>query len=236
MLDLQDVTVRFGGVTPLDGVNLTFTDQVCGLIGPNGAGKTTLLNVLSGFVKPITGRVQTNGSNLLTMAPHRRARWGVRRTFQTEQLIAHLSVHDNVLIAAENISRHTGRVHSVGKALDFVGLADKAGIAARTLTSFERKRLELARALVGRPRVILLDEPAAGISGDETAPLATMISTLFERFGAQVVLIDHDVSLVRSVCTSLAVLDFGRVIATGATETVLADETVQRAYLGAEDL
>lgn len=236
MLDLQHVTVRFGGVVPLDAVDIVFDAPVCGLIGPNGAGKTTLLNVLSGFVTPASGQVYSERTNLLALSPHRRARWGLRRTFQTEQLASQLSVHDNVLTAVENLGGRRAPGTSVADALDFVGLSKHAGQTPRELSSFQRKRLEFARAIAGRPRVLLLDEPGAGVAAEETEALANMIRTVGEFAGTQVVLIDHDVNLVRSVCTSLTVLDFGRVIGTGPTADILNDPVVQRAYLGAEDL
>lgn len=236
MLELTDVTVRFGGVTPLDTVTVAFSDRVHGLIGPNGAGKTTMLNVLCGLVVPVAGNVTGHGSDLGHMSTRQRARWGLRRTFQTEQLVEHMSAFDNVLISSENVTARGLPGRSVDEVLDFVGLAAESRTVASELSSFGRKRLELARAVVGCPKVLLLDEPAAGVAAGETAQLARIIREVPDFAGAQVVLIDHDVSLVRSVCTALTVLDFGKVIADGRTDAVLNDPAVQRAYLGAEDL
>ncbi|MFI7689355.1 ABC transporter ATP-binding protein [Nonomuraea sp. NPDC049655] len=224
-LEIEDLRVRFGGVRPLDGVTLTFDSGLCGLIGPNGAGKTTLFDVLSGFVRPVSGRVTAGGADLLALAPHRRARWGLRRTFQQEQVVAELSVAGNLRLAADHLG---GQDEGL---LAFCGLSDP-GRPASELTLPERRRLELARALVGTPRIVLLDEPAAGLSEAESRSLAEVVTAVPDRFGALVVLIEHDVALVGEVCATTAVLDFGRLVAAGPTAAVLADERVRAAYLG----
>ncbi|WP_214316839.1 ABC transporter ATP-binding protein [Nonomuraea sediminis] len=224
-LEIEDLRVRFGGVRPLDGVTLTFSAGLCGLIGPNGAGKTTLFNVLSGFVRPASGTVTAGGTDLLRLAPHRRARWGLRRTFQQEQVVAELSAAANLRLAADHLG---GGEEGL---LGFCGLEDP-GRPAGELTLLERRRLELARALVGTPRIVLLDEPAAGLSEAESRELATLLQAVPEKFDALVVLIEHDVGLVAEVCASTAVLDFGRLVALGPTAQVLADPAVRAAYLG----
>ena len=236
MIEVDGLTVRFGGVVPIDDMTLTLSGGTCGLIGPNGAGKTTFFNVLSGFVRPVAGAVHAFGDDLLAIADYRRARWGLRRTFQTEQAIADLSVFDNVLLVRENTEggRATQR-DDVMDAVAFVGLEPEASRLVRTLGAAQRRLVEVARAVVGRPRLVLLDEPAAGLPDDETEHLGRLIRRIPEEVGALVVLVDHDMSLVSACCATTAVLDFGKLIASGATADVLRDEHVIRAYLGTEE-
>jgi branched-chain amino acid transport system ATP-binding protein len=236
MIEITDLTVRFGGVTPLDGLTVTFDAGTCGLIGPNGAGKTTFFNVLSGFVRPARGSVRAFGDDLLAMPHYKRARWGLRRTFQTEQAIEELSVADNVALAHEHSRQGTraARRSDVRDALEFVGLQVAPDVPVRTLGARDRRLVEVARAVVGRPRVVLLDEPAAGLPDEETAHLGSVIRAIPEHTGAVAVLVDHDMSLVSACCEETVVLDFGRLIAAGPTAQVLRDENVIRAYLGTE--
>ena len=236
MIEVDGLTVRFGGVVPIDDMTLTLSGGTCGLIGPNGAGKTTFFNVLSGFVKPVAGAVHAFGDDLLAIADYRRARWGLRRTFQTEQAIADLSVFDNVLLVRENTEggRATQR-QDVMDAVAFVGLEPEANRLVGTLGAAQRRLVEVARAVVGRPRVLLLDEPAAGLPDDETEHLGQLIRRIPQEFEALVVLVDHDMSLVSACCATTAVLDFGKLIASGTTADVLRDEHVIRAYLGTEE-
>jgi branched-chain amino acid transport system ATP-binding protein len=236
VIEVEGLVVRFAGVTPIDGVTVTFPGGTCGLIGPNGAGKTTFFNVLSGFVKPAAGTIRAFGDDLLGMVDFRRARWGLRRTFQTEQAIDTLSVFDNVAMIHEHskAGRQTRR-DDVLSAIEYVGL-DAPMAKVGTLNARDRRLVELARAVVGQPRVVLLDEPAAGLPDDETDHMGRVIQGIPERFGALVILVDHDMSLVSSCCTTTAVLDFGRLIASGATADVLRDDEVIRAYLGIEEL
>jgi branched-chain amino acid transport system ATP-binding protein len=232
---VDELTVRFGGVIPLDGMTLTFEAAACGLIGPNGAGKTTFFNVLSGFVKPYHGRITAFGDDLLAMSDFKRSRWGLRRTFQTEQAIANLTVFDNVLLVHEHTGgERTARRDAVMDAIRFVGLDAKALNVVATLSAGERRLVEMARAVVGSPRLILLDEPAAGLPDDETQHLAELIRRIPDETGALVILVDHDMSLVSACCTTAAVLDFGRLIASGPTAEVLRNEHVIKAYLGTE--
>ena len=237
MIEINDLSVQFGGVTPIDRLSVAFAAGTCGLIGPNGAGKTTLLNVLSGFVLPATGSVRAFGEDLLRLAPHRRARWGLRRTFQTEQAIRELSIYDNVAMVYENTAGRGSRDRgAVRKAIDFVGLMREPTERVDMLAAGERRLIELARAVVGRPRLILLDEPAAGLPESETEHLGSVIRRIPDEFGALVILIDHDMSLVSACCTETAVLDFGQLIASGPTDEALRDERVITAYLGDEEL
>jgi branched-chain amino acid transport system ATP-binding protein len=236
VIEIKDLTVRFGGVTPLDHMTITFGEGTNGLIGPNGAGKTTFFNVLSGFVRPAEGSVTAFGENLLTMAHFRRARWGVRRTFQTEQAIEELSIYDNVAMVDEHSAKQrTGdRREAVLSAMDFVGLTAKPQTKVGTLGAGERRLVELARAVVGRPRVILLDEPAAGLPDEESQRTSQVIQKIPEELGALVILVDHDMSLVSACCSTTAVLDFGKLIASGDTADVLRNDEVKKAYLGVE--
>src|SRR3954471_22854395 len=163
MVELENLTVRFGGVTPIDGASLVFESGTCGLIGPNGAGKTTFFNVLSGFVKPAAGSVTAFGENLLKMADYRRARWGLRRTFQTEMAIEQLSVFDNVAMIHEHSgAKRVARRTDVLAAIEFVGLTASPKAKVGGLGARERRLVEVARAVVGNPRLVLLDEPGAG--------------------------------------------------------------------------
>ena len=235
MIEIRDLTVRFGGVTPIDGMSVVFERGTCGLIGPNGAGKTTFFNVMSGFVKPAAGSITAFGENLLKMADYRRARWGLRRTFQTEMAIEKLSVFDNVAMIHEHSgAKRSTRRADVESAIEFVGLTGSPRARVGSLSARERRLVEVARAVVGRPRVVLLDEPAAGLPDEETAKLGDVIRRIPEQFGALVVLVDHDMSLVSACCETVAVLDFGKLIASGPTAEVLRDEHVMRAYLGTE--
>jgi branched-chain amino acid transport system ATP-binding protein len=235
LIEIKDLTVRFGGVTPLDHMTIDFDEGTNGLIGPNGAGKTTFFNVLSGFVRPAEGSVTAFGEDLLTMAHFRRARWGVRRTFQTEQAIEELSIYDNVAMVHEHSSTDSGdRRDAVLSAIEFVGLTAKPQTRVGTLGAGERRLVELARAVVGQPRVILLDEPAAGLPDEESVRTSQVIQKIPQELGALVILVDHDMSLVSACCSKTAVLDFGKLIASGETGDVLRNDEVKKAYLGVE--
>jgi branched-chain amino acid transport system ATP-binding protein len=236
MIEVSGLTVLFGGVTSLDNMTAQFEAGTCGLIGPNGAGKTTFFNVLSGFVRPAAGTVRAFGDDLLAMAHFRRARWGLRRTFQTQQAIEELSIYENVAMVHEHSKLAGGsRREEVLDAIEFVGLNRDPGEKAQTLGAGDRRLVEVARSVVGRPRVVLLDEPAAGLPDKETEQLRDVIRQIPEHTGALVILVDHDMSLVQACCATTAVLDFGRLIASGPTDQVLRDDQVRRAYLGTED-
>jgi branched-chain amino acid transport system ATP-binding protein len=236
MIEVENLEVRFGGVKPIDGMTVTFPEGTCGLIGPNGAGKTTFFNVLSGFVRPARGTVRAFGEDLLTMPDFRRARWGLRRTFQTEQAIEKLSLYDNVALVHEHSGEsRSSREEDVLGALAFVGLENDPDTRVGTLGARERRLVEVARAVVGKPRIVLLDEPAAGLPDEETQHMGSVIRRIPEHMGALVILVDHDMSLVSACCDVTAVLDFGKLIASGPTAEVLRDEQVMRAYLGTEE-
>ena len=232
MLAVRELTVSFGGVKPLEGVSFELAAGVCGVVGPNGAGKTTLFNVLSGFVKPSAGSVSVDGTPILELSPHARARWGLRRTFQQDQVVLSLSALDNVRVAADELGRGAD---DALEAMRFVGL-DAPRRQGERLSMLERRLVEIAKTVVGKPRIVLLDEPGAGLADAETRRLATLIRQIPERFDAQVILVDHDMELVSAVCSTTAVLDFGHVIAVGRTGAVLDDDKVKRAYLGTEEV
>jgi branched-chain amino acid transport system ATP-binding protein len=233
MISIRELTVQFGGVRPLENLEAQLAAPIVGLVGPNGAGKTTLLNVLSGFVIPISGRVEVDGIDLLALSPTARVRQGLRRTFQTEQVVDDLSVFDNVLALLDHVPRQALSAEAdIARAFSYLGLdrvADRLGIG---LSLFERRLVEIAKALVGGPRLLLMDEPAAGLTEAETESLRRMILGIPESFAAQILLIDHDVDLIAATCSETLVLDFGQRLALGPTRVVLDDPAVRAAYLG----
>lgn len=233
VVSLRGVTVQFGGVKPLNDLDLDLSGRIVGIVGPNGAGKTTLLNVLSGFVQPIEGAVSIGDTNLLAMNPYQRARWGLRRTFQTEQVVDNLTVYENVDVMLDSSGLSIGeRRRAVHEALRTTGLAKFAYALAGTLNAYERRMVEITRAIAGNPKIIMMDEPAAGLSEVETAQFRDIMLQLPARTGATILLIDHDVDLIASLCERTAVLDFGKLITFGPTREVLDDDRVKAAYLG----
>jgi branched-chain amino acid transport system ATP-binding protein len=237
MIEIEDISVSFGGVRALSNISAILRDPIVGIIGPNGAGKTTLLNVFSGFVSATTGTIRVFGADVLAMAPHQRARWGVRRSFQTEQVVDDLSVADNVRVMLDSLRYSAAeREREVAKAIAYVGLSDKGHEPAQGLNAFERRMVELAKTLVGAPQLVLLDEPGAGLRAHEVATLREVIVGIHANFGAMTLLIDHDVDLIAATCVSAMVLDFGELIAFGPTAEVLRDPRVKAAYLGIEEV
>lgn len=232
MIEISDLLVEFGGVKPISELSARLTAPISGLIGPNGAGKTTLLNVLSGFVTPSRGSVRLNGADLLRLNPLQRVRAGLRRSFQTEQVVEDLTVRDNLIAIADNVMHAGHRYESVDKALAFTGLADVAGLSGGALNLFQRRMVELGKCMVGTPKLILLDEPAAGLTDEEGARLRECVLKIPDAYAAQVLVIDHDVDLIRAMCSETLVLDYGKKLALGPTEAVLEDPDVRRAYLG----
>ena len=248
-LGITGVTVQFGGLTALDDVSLSAAPrQVTGIIGPNGAGKTTLLNATCGFVRPSRGSITFDGHELTGIRPHRLAGLGISRTLQGVGLFSGLSVAENVMIGATTAARagfwsgifglprsdrDERRLREQAmQALGRVGAADLADSMPGTLAYGLRKRVALARALVGHPRLLLLDEPASGLSEKELPELGGLIRDFAGE--ASVVVIEHRMDLMMSVCDTIFVLDFGKLIASGTPAQVQADPAVTAAYLGAE--
>ena len=248
-LQVAGVTVRFGGLTALEDVSLTVPPrQVTGVIGPNGAGKTTLLNVLCGFVRPDSGRLSWDGRELTRLRPRRLAGLGIARTLQGVGLFRRLSVLENVMVGANCRGRSRFGSALLGlhwsdrderalrgmalEALAETGIGDLAGRMPGELPYGTQKRVALARALASAPRLLLLDEPASGLSETELAELGGLIRRLAS--GASVVVVEHHMDLMMSICDTIAVLDFGRVIAAGPPEAVRADPAVTAAYLGSD--
>lgn len=232
MIEISDLLVQFGGVKPINALSATLSAPVSGLIGPNGAGKTTLLNVLSGFVTPARGTVRLGGQDLLRLDPLQRVRAGLRRSFQTEQVVEDLTVRDNLAAIADNVLPAKDRAGQVLIALDFIGLRPVADTLGSSLNLFQRRMVELGKCVIGHPKLVLLDEPAAGLTDEEGARLRELVLRIPGEFGAQVLVIDHDVELIRAMCSETLVLDYGKRLALGPTEAVLADPDVRRAYLG----
>jgi branched-chain amino acid transport system ATP-binding protein len=243
------VSVHFGGLVALDNVSLTAqARQVTGIIGPNGAGKTTLLNVLCGFVRPQAGSISFGGRELGRMRPHRLAGLGIARTLQGVGLFSGLTAAENVMVGATKLARagfwsgllglprsdaDEERLHGLAvQALELTGASDHADAMPDMLSHGQRKRVALARALVAKPRLLLLDEPASGLAEDELSGLGEIISASAQH--CTVVVIEHRMDLMMSVCQQIFVLDFGKVIASGTPQEVQANPAVTAAYLGTQ--
>jgi branched-chain amino acid transport system ATP-binding protein len=250
-LDVSGVTVRFGGLTALDDVSLTAAPrQVTGIIGPNGAGKTTLLNVLCGFIHPQAGTITFDGRQLIKLRPHKLAKLGIARTLQGSTLFSGLSVLENVMLGASSKQRtnfwasaiaapwaaaEEGRLRARSiEALDRLGVADRAEEMPGSLAHGPRKRVAMARALAAEPRLLLLDEPASGLNESELPGLGELITDVAR--DTSVVVIEHRMDLMMSICEQIFVLDFGKVISSGTPAQVQADPAVTAAYLGETEL
>jgi len=231
-LEVADVSVSFGGRLALDGVDFTAdAGSVTGLIGPNGAGKTTLFNVICGLQPAMHGRVRIDGVDVTKLAPFKRARRGLGRTFQRLEPFGLLTVRENVRLAADAGNRpHPDQV--ADELLERLGITDLGGQRADRLPTGQARIVELARALATAPKVLLLDEPASGQDEHETASFSAVVREVAAE-GVAVVLVEHDIQLVMNVCSQIHVLDLGRVLASGTPSEVQRDQTVLAAYLGA---
>lgn len=233
LLDVSDITVTFGGRRALDGAGLRAeAGEVTGLIGPNGAGKSTLFDVICGLRRPARGRVRLAGRDITRLDPARRARRGMARTFQRLELFGRLTVRDNLLVAAELGPRRRQAGKVVDEIIARLDLGDRAGDPADALPTGLARLVEVGRALAVRPTLLLLDEPAAGQDSTETRRFAELLRAVAAD-GTAVVLVEHDMGLVMSVCDQVQVLDLGRVIAGGPPDVIRRDEKVLAAYLGA---
>lgn len=230
LLELEDVCVRFGGLTAVAGATMSFAEgEVHALIGPNGAGKSTIINCVSGFQRRSSGDIRLAGETLPHLDAAAVARRGITRSFQTPQLFSRLSVIDNVRVAHQRQRRARLPIDDL---LELVGLTEVAHHQADNLAYGQQRLLEVARALASSPRLLLLDEPAAGLAFEDTERLSRLLKLIVTQFGVAVMIVEHNVPLVRRVANRISVMHHGLVIATGAPDDVLNDPAVIAAYLG----
>ena len=252
VLDVRNLGIDFGGLTAVDSFNVTLgPTEICGLIGPNGAGKTTIFNLLTSVYQPTRGSILINGIDTKGMSTHKVTKLGIARTFQNIRLFGEMTALDNVKVGMHNeikcsflssILRLPAYYKSEKKAnekamelLKFMGLEDVADVKAGSLPYGVQRRLEIVRALATNPSIILLDEPAAGMNPSETTELMHQIRRIRDTFQIAIFLIEHDMNLVMNVCETIAVVNYGRIIAKGTPEEIRQNPAVIEAYLGREE-
>ena len=245
LVSIDGLTKSFGGIVAIDGLSLEVRSQeILGIVGPNGAGKTVLINLLTGLYRPSGGTIRFDGHDISRLPRHRISRLGIARTFQNIRLFKRMTVIENVMVAEKRFAarplaalfvglRQRREVERALALLDLMGLADRADRMAGTLAYGDARRLEIARALGGAPRLLLLDEPAAGMNEEETEELVADVRRCRAMVEA-IVLIEHDMTLIRELSDRLVAMDYGRKMAEGTTEEVFSNPVFVRAYLGIE--
>ncbi|NMD97578.1 ABC transporter ATP-binding protein [Rhodococcus sp. BL-253-APC-6A1W] len=238
ILETRGITVRFGGHVAVKDVSIEIgRGTVTGLIGPNGAGKTTLFNTVTGLQKPTAGRVFVDGRDVTTLPPYKRARMGLARTFQRLELFVSLSVRDNLRVAGDiHNANSRGRIDveaEAGRLLRLTGLSDIADQDVSDIPTGRARVVEVARALMTDPQILLLDEPASGQTEQETEEFAALLTGLADD-GLAICLVEHDIPLVMKICSTIHVLDYGAVLASGVPDEIKNDPAVINAYIGTE--
>ena len=248
LLEVKNLGISFGGLRAVDNFNVNINEgQLYGLIGPNGAGKTTIFNLLTGVYQPTDGSILLDGKNIVGMNPHSICKNGIARTFQNIRLFGKMTVLDNVKVGFYNnrpynmfagllkfpvLKQEASMDTKAMEILEVFGLDEYADVLASNLPYGKQRKLEIARALATEPKLLLLDEPAAGMNPNETIELMETIRLVRDKFKVTILLIEHDMNLVTGICEQITVLNFGTVLATGKPEFVLNDPAVVTAYLG----